>query len=774
MRILVPLLASALCGAPALAQTFSGFGPTPVMVLPGVPAQKPVPSSAPMAAGAPKGPTLRRLPAVASPLRLWGETGAVTWPLAVTAAEARAGGRLQIGYLSAISVLPEASTLGLSLNGVEIGRAAIDGARGLRLETVAIPPGALRPGINAVTLRVDQRHRVDCTVAATYELWTQIDPETTGLLSPGEGLADLADLAAARPGPDGAVPIRLIQTGERLSERRVEGLIAGAQALALAGRFGQPSVSFAPAPEAGDGLALAVAPAAELARSLDISALGPVTGPRLALLPATAGRRPVVVVTGADEADVAAALGQLDDLAAMALTGTPEGLAALRDAGGRRIAGGESLTLADLGLQDEAVTGRTHQLTLDLALPHDLLAADYAKIALDLDATYPAGLAPGAQVSVSINGAAAGSVPLGRSGGETLRRRTVFLPLHLLRPGLNRITLLAELPRAQDQTCAAPAGERLLLRASTRLTIPDLARIARQPDLAAAAAAGFPYHSAKAGGPGPEARGPIGPDARAPTGVGAHAPTLAVPAPASRAPTLAVPAPDRDTMAAAATLATRLGLAAGRPIPFAVAAGRSGVVGPTLVVAAARSLDAPLLTAAGLDPHGVRDAWARRDEPATAAPTPEMAAAARRQALRRGAPPGCRGPATDTLGFPEAALVLAQGVTGPAPDDVLTVVTAATPAGLSEAVGCLVQPLVWSRPRGGLALLAPDGAVAVGVPGSVRYVASAPASFGNLRRVAAGWLSLNGEVYALMALGCAGLLAASTHWLVRNLGRSTR
>ncbi|MGF3024320.1 cellulose biosynthesis cyclic di-GMP-binding regulatory protein BcsB [Methylobacterium aquaticum] len=742
--LLVATLGSLLCGASALAQTFSGFGPTPTMVLPGAPL--PPPPAAPV----PKGPSLRRLPAVAAPLRLWGETGTVTWPLFATAAEARAGGRFQLGYLSAISVLPEASTLRVVLNGAEIGRTAIDGVRGLRLATMAIPPGALRPGFNAVSITVDQRHRVDCSVPATYELWTQIDPDTTGLVAAGEGVADLADLAAIRPGPDGAVPIRLIQTGERLSERRVEGLLAGAQALALAGRFARPAVSFAPTPEAGDGIALAVAPAAELARSLDIASLGPVTGPHLAVLPGRPDRRPVLVVTGPGEPDVAAALRQLGDLAAVPPQGTPQGLGALRDANGRPITGGESLTLADLGLADVVIEGRTTQLTLDLALPHDLLAADYAKIALDLDASYPAGLVPGAQVSVSINGEAAGSVPLGKAGGETLRRRTVFLPLRLLRPGLNRITLLAELPRADDRTCAGPAGERLTLRASTRLTIPDLARIARQPDLAATAAVGFPYRSGAEG----------------------------------RAPTLSVPAPDRDTMAAAATLATRLGLAAGRPILFAVAAGRSGVVGPTVMVAALRSLDAPLLKAAGLDPQALRDAWAkgefgendasgtRRNE-ATSEAGPEASPLLRRQLLRRGGIPGCRATASPALGLAEAALVLAQGVTGPAPDDVLTLVTAPSPAALSEATACLVQPLVWSRPRGGVTLMAPDGAVAVLAPESVRYVATAPASFGNLRRIAAGWLSLNRGVYALMALACAGLLAASTHQLVRNLGRRT-
>ncbi len=460
---------------------------------------------------------------------------------------------------------------------------------------------------------------------ATYELWTQIDPDTTGLVASGDGIGDLADLAATRPGPDGAVPIRLIQTGERLSERRVEGLLAGAQALALAGRFAQPAVSFAPAPESGDGIALAVAPAAELARSLDIASLGPVTGPRLALLPGRPDRRPVVVVTGPGEADVTAALAQLGELAAAPPRGTPQGLDALRDANGRPITGGESLALADLGLDDVVVGGRTAQLTLDLALPHDLLAADYAKIALDLDATYPAGLAPGAQVSVAINGEAAGSVPLGKAGGETLHRRGSSCPCACCARGPTGSPCWPNCPGRRPRL-RRPGGPRLTLRASTRLTIPDLARIARQPELAATAAAGFPYRAGIEG----------------------------------RAPTLSVPAPDRDTMAAGRHPgdAPRRGGGPADPLRLRGRAQRRGRAdrdggGPAQPRRAAPDGRRPR-------PAGLRDAWMRRDDGAPN-PAPEASPIVRRQLLRRGGIPGCRATATAALGLPEAALVLAQG-----------------------------------------------------------------------------------------------------------------
>ncbi len=424
-----------------------------------------------------------------------------------------------------------------------------------------------------------------------------------------------------------------------------------------------------------------MAPAAELARSLDIASLGPVTGPRLALLPGRPDRRPVVVVTGPGEADVTAALAQLGELAATATghaarASTPYATrTAGRSPGARawRSPISASMTWWSAGGPPSSPSISPCRT---ICWPPTTPRSPSTSTPPIRPASRPARRS--AWRSTARRRAA--SPRQGRR--RDLAPAPVFLPLRLLRPGSNRITLLAELPRADDRACAGPGGERLTLRASTRSPSPT--------------------------SPGSPASRSLRPRRRRlPVPGGKRGPR----------PDLVRARPDRDTMAAAATLATRLGVAAGRPIPFAFAAGRSGVVGPTVMVAALRSLDAPLLTAAGLDPQALRDAWMRRDDGAPN-PAPEASPIVRRQLLRRGGIPGCRATATAALGLPEAALVLAQGVTGPAPDDVLTLVTAPSPAALSEATACLVQPLVWSRPRGGVALLAPDGAVAVQGPGS--------------------------------------------------------
>ncbi|MGT2481190.1 cellulose biosynthesis cyclic di-GMP-binding regulatory protein BcsB [Methylobacterium oryzae CBMB20] len=158
-----------------------------------------------------RGPTLRRLPSIAAPMRLWGENGRLSFAFYATEAEARAGGRFQVGYMAAVSILPDTARLTLSVNGAALGSGAIDGSRGLRSLAFDLPAGTLARGFNRIDIAVAQRHRVDCAVPATYELWTQIDPETTGLLAVTDGPQAPADLAAIGGAPDGAVPIRLLR-----------------------------------------------------------------------------------------------------------------------------------------------------------------------------------------------------------------------------------------------------------------------------------------------------------------------------------------------------------------------------------------------------------------------------------------------------------------------------------------------------------------------------------------------------------------------------------
>ncbi len=108
----------------------------------------------------------------------------------------------------------------------------------------------------------------------------------------------------------------------------------------------------------------------------------------------------------------------------------------------------------------------------------------------------------------------------------------------------------------------------------------------------------------------------------------------------------------------------------------------------------------------------------------------------------------------------QASLVMAQDLTGSTPDSVRTLVTAPNAAMLAQSVNCLVDPRVWQQISGKVSVLnAAEGAI-VDIPvENARLVATQPLSIDNMRLIAAGWLSLNRNIYVLLAFILALVLA---------------
>lgn len=772
----------------SLAQSFTGTGPVRAFTVPDPSAPPPPAGAGPRAPAAEPASTvvtptavaptrLRFLPAHADGLMLAGEVAERTWVVTLTAAEASDPAAIfQIAYEAAASVSPETSTLTLAINDHAVGTTPIRPPGGARLARFPIPLGTLVRGANLVRIAVGQRHRVDCSPEATFELWTRLKPRGTGLLTAAragvDALPDLADVAAVPPAADGATPLNIRLGGQRLTERGTERALAAAQTLALLGRYDHVVVAFdAQDGEARYGIDLALGPVAALATAVDLAAFGTIEGPRLVLLPASQARRAMLVITGRDDGEVDGALALLTEaLRTTRPAGAAAALQALADRGGRAVEGGERIALRDLGAGETAFSGRGFRLAVDIRLPHDILAADYGRMIVDLTGGYAAGLDPGAQLRVEVNGGEAASVPLGNPAGDRFQHQEILLPLSRLRPGRNSVAITAALPMPSDRTCLDDTGQertRFTLSERTEIAVPAFARVARSPELSHFATGGFPFAQ-------PEQR-----------------------------PVLQVPSPDRDTMGAAATIAVRLASAAGHPIPFAFMAGRPPVGVPVLVVAAAPNLDPGLLVRVGIDPQSLRAAWQERAagpaattrrgpdrvaEDACGVPSgrsrtvvatapaasgsiwsvlDRIAAAIGWGTARAGEATGSR----DDLS--ETSLIVAQAAaTAREQAGSVTVVSAATPAALRDGVACLTESRVWERLAGRLSLV--DGGT-----GEVRtiaadhpaYIETQPRTVGNLRRIAAGWLSLNPELYAVLALLVATCLAASTHWLVGNVGR---
>lgn len=777
---------------------------------------------------------LRHLPNNAQGMRLGGEISTSEWPVYLTRAQAGQPVKFQLGYLSAVSNLPEASTLSIQINDVVIGEIRIDAPHKVKVLSFDVPADLLQAGFNSLRLVASQRHRVDCSLSATYELWTQIDATQTGFLfaANDQGVTSLEDVPALPPSPQGGLPMRVILPGAT-NASAINQMMRMVELVALRGRFEQPLVEVGSSLADGAGVNLAIGLNENLVHFGGLEQLPPPSGPVLQFLPANAARRATIVASGRTYAEVEAALDQFAVIATS--QGSPQGLRAAKAFPGYKVQGGSSIKLRDLGVISQEFNGHLFHASLNIVMPSDFYPANYAKFSLDLAGGYAPGLANGAQIVVSINSKIAVGSPLSKSGGEIFKARMIDLPLGMLRPGLNKLDIDAHLPRADDATCdqtgAATAQKRFLLLDETELVLPNIARVALSPNLAITANGAFPYAGSL---------------------LNSH---------------LYIPSPDSDTIAAAATLVARMALSAATPLEFRLTTTSPPLGdGSTLVVAAASALSPQALAMAGLDGERLAQLWKPRVfQPRSAeesqALTKYEALNQARVALQRNFPAECRlrdaktrtrlpaagsappaavprvvnarqkpasladewdrkvngetgwfswvapgkwldGSVTLASGAwdwvtaevlwgrnqltssvsgerenivdDNANLLLSQKNHGSAGEGIWTVVTAASPAELKQNIFCLVDPRVWSQVGGEMAALdASEAKVRTVAVTDPRFITTQPWAYSNIRLIAAGWFSLNRWAFVVVVIGMALVLAMATLVFVKNIGRQS-
>ena len=740
---------------------------------------------------------LRRLPAGQQAMRIEGEQGTFETAIFLTDRQAAAPARFHLSYLSALSILPEASKVVVAINGQAVGSRSISLPGRTDAVDLDIPAGLLVHGFNAVRISVDQRHRADCSVGATYELWTLIDRSQTGIvfsdLDAVSAVERLDELPALAVRDDGAMPIRIV-LGGKMSRELTEQLIAAAERIALLADSQQPVVDFGALLDGAEGINLVVGTRAELPALLDTFAAPDSMPGNLWFVPSRSGRRPTLVVTGTTPAELMQSLATLHSAVSPEKPpGSAAGLVAFAQMAGYRVSGSEErVPLGALGLKEAPFSGRFYRFDFQLAMPADFLAVDYDRVALDLFGSYGQGLTRDAQVVIEVNGSSVATAMLPRSAGGVFELDQILFPLSRLRPGVNRISIAAQLPRATDQACDSnvpAAGDmRFLLSDRSRIVLPNIARVGRVPDLALTLNSGV---AASTSDP---------------------------------SPTLYVPAPDPQSMSAALTLASQLAVAQSRVIDF-----HFTVAPPTandrnlLLVAPASRLDPALMRMIGLDPDQIRTAW---DEMASTPPGPIQTSSndapiVRRIKLGDGGDDGCLARLRDGAAAGQRQLVaMAEDQTGSIPlaarrdresgslierlremavswigaeprrllvdnhtllvvaegrnEDTSaewTIVTAASPLLLQQSVECMVAPQRWRLLHGRQAMIDFSGKIRAIEARKVHYLATQALSFTNARLVFAAWLSLNSAVYIAAMLLLAGCLGCATSTLLSNVGR---
>ncbi|PDT81434.1 cellulose biosynthesis cyclic di-GMP-binding regulatory protein BcsB [Sinorhizobium sp. BJ1] len=700
-------------------------------------------------------------------LSLAGEADERAWSIYLTPAQAAAGRKLTFAYQNAIVVAPETSVLSVLVNGKLIGEAPVQAADEPHDRSYDIPPGLLRTGSNEIRFRARHRHRTDCTIQSTYELWTEIASDTAFIAFEGEqprALSAIEDIQAIGTNESGRTQFDIVVPALE-QPSRVPELMRLAQGLALLGRMPAQSIVFSrdmPDLDKPGELTILAGTATELQPLLPSLPAEAATNTVAVFAESGTEHAPVLVLSGPDWAAVAAAIETVT-----AATERPSDISrdVIKTERWRLpqtplIFSGKRLRFSELGVATSEFPGRRFRTALQVAIPSDFYADAYGEATILLDAAYTEAVRPGSRIDVYVNGNIATTVALGASSGGILRHLPINVTLRHFRPGANLIELEAVLLTEADKVCApgtaASSEPRFALFDTSEFAMPDFARVARRPDLAATSGSAYPY------------RGSADPVA------------------------LYIDRADADTLSAAGTFIARLAVAGGRPMQVEtiadplVADGRQA-----LFIGAMPQLPKMVLTQAGID-TATQATWGSAKDVAQGRNT-QTALDEWQTRLKGG---GWRSAIVDVESWikdnfdislnslrlipeaeapfapPDTATLLVAQSANPAENATWTVVAAPSPKLLREGVAAIADTSRWSEISGHIATYEPVDDKLTATPARrFSLVETQPPSFWNYRLIAANWLSTNILFYAVLLVSLAVMLGLATAVLLGKLGR---
>ncbi|WER19364.1 cellulose biosynthesis cyclic di-GMP-binding regulatory protein BcsB [Agrobacterium fabrum] len=700
-------------------------------------------------------------------LSLSGEIDRRQWSIYLTPEQANAAVSLNIGYQNAIVVAPESSNFQVSLNNVALDAARIEAPDSEGNVALKIPPGVLQVGSNVVTLGVQQRHRTDCTIQSTYDLWTDVNPANTyiGFNSDVAGsFANIDDIQAT--GPDGKAMTSIEIVAPALGNPAfADSLLRLSQALALRTQMPNQTIRFVTAPsterKAGT-LTVFVGTAREIAGVAGALPPEASAGAFAGFGNAGPGNSSPLFVTGPTPQAVQAAIETLFS----SISRTP---GAQRTTFSTRswhapdvplVMSDRRIALSELGLQSTEFSGRRFRTEFYVGMPADFYASAYGEASLLLDAAYSSQVLPGSHVDIYVNDQIASTVPISNNGGGIFRHLPIKVTMRHFKPGPNKVTLEAVLMTAQDQACApgapASATPRFALFDTSEIHIPNYAQIGRKPDLAAMAGAGQPYRTG----------GPVA---------------------------LSLDRFDTDTMSVAATLISRLASVAGHPIDIETVASPL-VIGDrdALFVGTISQFPQALISQFNLVPSS-QISWKMGIGVQVPAQNSDTLFNDWRERVDGGIWEGQVSSfeewmkrnfdlSSDTLRFLPAAeqpyappgnvsFMLAQGLS-PSGEGVWTLATAPTSAELLDGMQAMMRENRWRDVTGRVAAYdaAAEKIETVEVERPNLYATRA-FSLSNWRLIAANWLSSNVLSYSLAFIGFVSLLGFATFVMLRMMGR---
>ena len=744
---------------PAAAVPAQPAGPAPAQP------DAPTPDDISAAAGS-QGEPARRYIVPFAELVFSGEYARRSWSIFLTPEQAASKADLHLGYQNAVVVAPEASRLKVSINGSELVDMPIGSSEVASDMSVSVPGKLLHAGLNDIAISAVQRHRTDCTIESTYELWTQLDTAKTFLSfdSPDAGRwKRVEDLRAIGVDENGTTTFNLIVPSMGQSVSTSPAVRLG-EALALTANMPNQSfdVSETGSSPAKPGTATVVlGTASELSTVLAAVPPGAEAGPIATLVDDPKLGPSTMVVSGPNWQAIDMAI---DDIAKQVDRPVGSQRASLSTRTWHTpdvpmLLTTSSSRFSDLGVSTLEFAGRRLRTDFSVGVPSDFYAEAYGEATILLDAAYSQEVLPGSHIDIYVNDNIAATVPITTAGGEILRHLPIKVTMRHFRPGDNTIALEAVLMTNADATCApgatAQGNQRFVVFDTSEFVMPSFARIARTPNLAAISGTGFPY------------------------GRGEY------PIP------LIMDRTQPETVSAGVTLMARMSVAAGRLIAVDSATAATAVGDRNALFVSAISQVPPTVLAQVGVSNDTSSTWG--ETVASVRPNTEATFDQWREKLRGSGWRGqissledwmnrtfnistnsfriFSGPAAPFTPQGSAGLVIAQEAS-PLEGGTWTLVTAPTVGALRDGVRSLTEQNMWRQMGGHITTVdAGDDKVVTVDATRFDFVETQPFSLWNYRLITANWLSANALSYAIALTLLSILLGFATSGLLGSLGR---
>lgn len=701
-------------------------------------------------------------------LGLTGEFEDRLWSVYLTAQQAASGAKLNLGYQNSIFVAPETSRLTVEVNNTKIAEEAIRSPESVSDLSLDLPKDLLKPGSNLIRLRSSQRHRTDCDVQSTYELWSNVDAEKTFLSFTGNdpvSMQSLDDIKAIGVDEGGLTRFNFVVPALEQPVSTIP-LMRLSQGLAVLADMPNQSFSFETSKLTLSGpgeMTVLVGTSAELSPLLaslpDGAAAAPVAG--FVQDPKTGS--PVLVITGPTWQAIRSAIESI-------VAPTDVSLPARRDVITTQrwrspdapfLFSNSRLPFSQLGLKTEEFSGRRFRTDFTIGVPSDFYAASYGEAVILLDAAYSSAVLPGSHIDIYVNDSIASTVPITSSGGGLLRHLPINVTMRHFRPGVNTIAIEAILSTESDKVCAPGAtgtdAPRFALFDTSEFHMPDFARVGQLPNLAATAGTGAPYN-------------------RTPDPVPLFLDRI-----------------DTNTLSAAATFLGRLAASAGHPLPVETVASPALIGNRSAIFIGSLSQMPPAVFTQMNISEASRNTWGPNTGAQAQGIDTQAAYNEWRDKLKDG-PFSAQisalegwlkqnfditltslrfAPRSETSFMPssDASLLMAQAAS-PDGSGTWTVLAAPTGKDLRDNMQALSGHANWEQLAGRISTYEAGTKTVQTVPvNSFQFVPTQPGSFFNYRLIAANWLSTNILSYAVLLAVLAVILGLATATMLGNLGR---